>query len=255
MISMGGISIRRVRFYNPEGNTTIWSGSSIEFTGTRAKTYVPPAGGSCLTDASSCSPASSKNTGITADILDNDESLAALSADEFFFNTFGMSIETWRATVADLEVDATNYENDWDDSSPGVNGAVGKFIYVDASSADADDQDAGPFIFGCSSSNLDTGSDREDRCGTANADAEPGVIVIDGNLTLTDGGYYLGLVFVTGNVTVVDDTELQGTLIVGGSLTQNSGNDMEIYYDTTLLSTIQQNGLKSGAAGTWRDFD
>jgi len=215
--------------------------------GTSSDTYTeikPPDGSACLPTCETVKASDTSQMGI--DIIDSEGSLSELSTNELFYNTFGMNMEAYKQDVIDLKIVSANYANTTDNANPGVENALNRFVYVDASGGTADGDIE---VFGCTGANLDTNND-PDSC----SNLSPGVLIVEGDLEIKDEATFFGLIFVTGDLEISDNAEIQGALVVAGDITQ-SGGSLNIYYDSSLLSQVVTSGPKSGAPGTWRDFD
>jgi Tfp pilus assembly protein PilX len=91
--------------HNQEGHSTIWTGSEIDM-GSNASTAteVPDVGGAgyptCMDTPGTCSLTEASDNQVKGlDVIENDTSLSALSAADFFENFFGVNPTTYRVYV------------------------------------------------------------------------------------------------------------------------------------------------------------
>jgi len=246
VISRGKVTISSgataFNVFNPEGNTTLWVGETVSL-GTSSSTYTeiePPEGSPCLLDVPPCTSVKASDTAqIGVDIIDSEGSLAELTTDQLFYNIFGMGLEAYKQDVIDTQTTSANY-------SSVVDHAKNRFIYID-DSADIDEGDIE--VFGCASADFEV-NDTPDSC----SNLSPGVLIVEGDLEITDEASYFGLIYVTGDLGVSDNVEIQGAVAVGGDII-HTGGSLSVYYDSSILTQVVNNAPKSAAAGTWRDFE
>jgi hypothetical protein len=75
-----------------------------------------------------------------------------------------------------------------------------------------------------------------------------GILVVNGNLTITGGGVggstgadFNGVVYVTGNVTISGPATIYGCLVVLGNLTMNGAGDVaDIEFDQGMINSVRQ---------------
>lgn len=270
--------------YNLEGATTIWSGNAIDLTANAASaTFVadPESVGypGCMDSAMTCTGTQSSNmTTNGLDAIEFDENLSNLTAYGLFHNFFKKyPLDYYKAsskifTEAQVEADASVLANltgeviwvgpvpnaiedvDGDDSDDGTY-EYGDSNDIDGSSSTNPDISFGGETVGCSVdvNGVNAGNDAlpNDTC----PDIEPSILIINGNLDLTQGMSFYGVVFVMGNLTGTGNTVSEGAMVIAGGLDNSFSGSIDIWYNSSLLSATQYIGGFSGLSGTWHDWD
>jgi len=226
--------------HNPEGHSTIWSGSDINMgSNNSTSTNVADPGDTgypgCMDTPMACDTVSSSNR-LTAglDIIEHDSSLGALTPEEMFINFFGMDPVTYRdsmisidSTTATANVDAhlANYEVIW--------------VEGDASISN--------ITMGCTSAQ--TGANL---CPVA--ETKPSVLIINGDLELSGSVQLYGIVFVMGNLDASANATIHGAIISAGDLSNSAGGSLDVWYNSDILASLDRAGPLTGVAGSWRDI-
>lgn len=225
---------------NPEGQSTIWSGSAIDLgsnnaTTTRVPDVTSPTYPACMDVPMSCPLMDASNRQVAGvDIIANDASLASLSQDEFFMNFFGATPNTYRNSMATIDSSPANASND-------ANLATNEVIWVEGNASLSN------VTVGCTVSVAGANS----VC--PNANIQPSILVINGDLNLTGNSQFYGIVYVTGNVSMTGTPRVFGSLVVGGDASQGGGN-IRVTYNSNILAATGRSGGTAGSAGTWKDF-
>jgi Tfp pilus assembly protein PilX len=223
---------------NPEGQSTIWSGGHIDLgSNNSTSTQVPnqtaanyPA---CMDVPLTCTMVDSSNRTVKGvDIIENDSSLAALTANEFFQNFFGMSPTSYRSSMATIDTTAAGAGN-------AVDLATREVIWVEGNTS------LNGSTVGCS-----VAVNGNNTCATANI--KPSILIVNGNLSLAGTPQFYGLVFVTGNLTVSGNASVYGSIVVAGNVTATGS--LDVFFHSTALSGTAKAGNSTGSAGTWKDF-
>lgn len=233
--------------HNPEGQSTIWSGSDVDMgSNNSTSTQVPdpsnPDYPGCMDFSMTCFDDSNDPYGISAssrllkgaDVIENDSSLGALSEDDFFANFFGTNAETYRASMVTIDTDQDSFEDDADL-------AANQVIWVEG------DASLGSVTVGCTTSV--TGNSV---CPVANQ--EPSIVIVNGDLTFNGTPHFYGIVFVTGNVEISGNTTIHGAIVVAGTATSSTGGSLDVWYNSDVLDRTANAGATTGSAGTWQDF-
>jgi Tfp pilus assembly protein PilX len=217
---------------NPEGFSTIWSGSDVDVGGNQTTTTLVPdvnattgpnAYPGCMDVPLTCATISSSNKLVVGvDVIENDSSLSSLSDPQFFQNFFGMaplayqsSMVTINATTADAEASITNALSEviWVQGNADVNGNI-----------------------------------------TMGSLTQPSILIITGNLSVNGNVTFNGIVYVMGNITVGSgNTTIIGAAVVAGQA--NGGGGLLIRYSSDVLGNTSLAGSSTGGAGSWRDFN
>lgn len=230
---------------NPEGNSTIWSGHNMAFTGANPKTFVASPDPTATLDGSpneendlqafkaeltlagldssliGAIAESSTNDDLAFDVVADDANLASLSGDEFFTNFFGYDPATYNSTMVTTEIPGGMVAGS-------LSGLTKQIIRVDGNAQ--------------LTSNVTIGTV-----------AEPVVLIIDGNLFGAGTVTVNGILYVRGNWTGAGTLNIKGGAVVEGNVTGN-GN-MNIIYSSTVLGKLDDDLSKAGPiSGTWRDF-
>jgi hypothetical protein len=118
--------------HNPEGSSTIWSGSNVELgsNNATATNIADPADAgypACLDTPMTCSTTrSSTKVSIGLDVIEHDTSLLNLTSEQMFENFFGLSTVNYRESRVTLEVDAADVNNlATNETNPGIDMAIG----------------------------------------------------------------------------------------------------------------------------------
>lgn len=225
---------------NPEGQSTIWSGSSIDLgsnnsTSTQVPDQTAATYPACMDTPLSCSMVDSSNRTVKGvDVIENDSSLAALTGAEFFRNFFGMDMATYKASMATIDTTAAS-------AGTAVDLATQEVIWVTGNTT------LNGSTVGCTQSV--TGNNV---CPAASI--KPSILVIDGNLELQGTPQFYGIVYVTGNLTARGNATIYGSIVVAGTTATNNGGSLDVYFHSTALSGTAKAGASTGSAGTWKDF-
>lgn len=232
----GGASV--LNFFN---DLTVWSGGSLLGQSNTGKTFIrdivsnpvanvsfdyrntgnspacnnPPAGYVCSTQGSE----------IGHDTVGSDTSLSSKSVDEFFQYFMGQTADTYRDGTATWVVDGngTLAKQDSDDVAS-IDGMADRVIWVEGDLTLPD-------------------------LGTAE---KPVVLVVKGDLELSNNAVVYGLVFVFGDVSGNGSPKIFGSLISAGSANAN-GNPL-IIYDPLALGAATSLGRAAKVPGTWSDW-
>jgi hypothetical protein len=226
--------------HNPEGHSTIWTGSEIDMgSNASTSTEVPDVGGAgyptCMDIPGTCSlVAASDNTIKGLDVIENDSSLSALSGDDFFENFFGASPTSYRASMVTLDTIAATANADIDLASHEV-------IWIDG------DTNFTGVTVGCESAV--TGSNV---CPAG--DTKPSIIIVDGDVSFSGGNQFYGIVFVRGAVNISGNTTIRGAVVTAGDAVSSTGGSLDVWYNSSILAGTSLAGASTGSAGTWKDF-
>lgn len=226
--------------HNPEGQSTVWSGGSVDLgSNNSTNTQVPdqtsnnyPA---CMDVPLTCTLVDSSNRTIKGvDVIENDSSLAALSGAEFFRNFFGMDKATYQASMATVDTTAAS-------AASAVDLATNEVIWVTGNTT------LNGSTVGCSQSVTGNAV-----CPSANI--KPSILIIDGDLELQGTPQFYGIVYVTGSLTARGNAAIYGSIVVAGNTNTNNGGSLDIWFHSTALSGTAKAGASTGSAGTWKDF-
>jgi hypothetical protein len=230
---------------NPEGNSTIWSGHNMAFTGANPRTFVASPDPAATLDGSpneendlqalvneldaagmdssliGAIAASSTNDDLAFDVVADDANLAALTGDEFFENFFGYDPATYNSTMVTTEIEGGMVAG-------ALSGLTNEIIRVD-----------GDAKF---TSNITIGTVDN-----------PVVLIIDGDLVGAGTVTVNGILYVRGDWTGAGTLDIRGGAIVEGNV-EGIGN-MNVIYSSMVLDQVGKNLSKTGPiSGTWRDF-
>jgi Tfp pilus assembly protein PilX len=244
--------------YNPEGDTTIWGGETIDLgsnnqTGTEIADPYFAGFPSCMDTPLTCEtiPSSNKVT-LGPDIVDNDGNLGSLTAAEFFEAYFGDSIADYKISD-NVDITATGAEV----NSDTVNQQANVTIWIEGA---ADFGNGKISTYGCSEkvtgANICPANDPDliDPNAPDFAGYESSIIVVEGDATFSGTVHFYGLVFVTGNLEILGNTTIYGGLVVGGETINDTGGSLDLYYHSGLLENAASGGALFAAAGSWRDY-
>ncbi|WP_185967958.1 PilX N-terminal domain-containing pilus assembly protein [Thalassotalea sp. PS06] len=236
--------------HNPEGHSTIWSGGDVDIgSNNSTATYIadPTDSGypGCMDIPRACSEiqTSNKET-VGLDILEHDSDLYNLTPAGIFENFFGMSPEAYKELMASMVVDPSNPSESVGCSANSydacVAGSTNEVIWFEG------DVEINGGTVGCRSS-----VNGSNVC--ANADEAPTILIIDGNATFKGSPHFYGVVFIMGDASASGNSTFHGAVITGGSLNSTSGS-LDIHFNTGLLKKTRENGPRTVASGSWRDF-
>lgn len=226
--------------HNEEGFSTIWSGGDVDLgSNNSTHTQVPdvddPGYPLCMDTPGSCALADSSNRNLASvDVIENDASLAALSANEFFLNFFGVSQATYRASMVTIDTtpanfntvaDLAQYEVIWVSGNTTIQGTT----------------------IGCTESVTGGGE-----CDIA--DRRPCIVIIDGNATFNGTPHIYGILYVTGNLSMSGNATVHGAVVSAGNASNSTGGSLDIWYNSDILAGTAMAGNSTGSAGTWVDF-
>ena len=234
--------------HNPEGNSTIWGGDDVDLgsnNATATNIANPDDAGypSCMDSSMTCSTTRSSSKVATGlDVVENDASLANLSAEQMFLNFFGASMENYRESRVTLDVPAASAGNLASDSDPGINLATGEVIWVEG-----DASLSSSTTVGCEVKVTGSGT-----CASNNLD--PSILIINGDLETKGTPNFYGVVFVTGSVDLGGNNSVHGAIIVAGDLISAGGGSLDVWYNSDVLQQSRDNGPLAGAPGSWRDW-
>ncbi len=215
-ITYGGVNLSgNITIENTNTPTTIWSGGAVGLSGA-ANTNC---GIGCGSDRN--------NTG--TDMVENDAQLSGLSGDDFFENIMGMD-KTTMQNSADINLTYGSNQNLSSVLDPDSNN--GKAIWIN--------QTGGTASFSGNS--------------TIGSQAEPVILVINGDFKANGNTIVYGVIYVTqdwansggGTLTV------HGAVIVEGDYS-GSGTP-NIIYDPLVLDNVTELTDFAKVAGSWRDF-
>lgn len=230
-VTFGGNSTV-VNYFN---NLTVWSGTSLSNTGNNGKTVIrrPSSvagrlnpnqvdaqvgnGNQVCNESQAPDLICTTSSGVFGpDVIQGDSSLASLSPDQFFENFLGSTPNEYKSTMVEEFVPGAD-AGSIDDG--------GKVYWVD-----------GDAVIG-----QDIGSA-----------AEPVVLVVDGNLTLSGTTTIFGVVFVRGNLTTSGTPKVRGAVLATGAV--NSVGTLNVIYDPDAVAGARRSGKYASVQGTWRDF-
>jgi len=215
-----------------QGSISLANRSSINNSFTNlnidAGTTVSLAGRSQTTTSSGISSNSSK-TG--SDITQNNTSLSGMSSSDFFMSIFGTS----ETTVQNAANYTYNYMVNHTYNTE-LNGVTGSIIWI----------------------NQNGGTATINSTTTVGSLVKPVVLIVNGNLSLSNTATIYGLVFIlapSSTVIIGGSAIINGAIITTGNLSfQSSGT---LNYNSSVLSalpTISGGGSYAKVPGSWRDF-
>jgi len=221
--------------HNPEGHSTIWSGTDVDLgSNNTTSTRVPDTNHSgypaCMDIPMTCALVSSSNRQMLGvDVIENDSSLGGLNQSEFFQNYFGMTPTAYRSAMA--TIDTT--------SAADAHLATHEVVWIE-----------GDTTFNNATVGCEVHVPGNNTCPQANI--KPSIVIVNGNASFSGTPKIYGLLFVLGNVNLTGNTTVFGALAAGGDM-GGSGN-LDIWYNSQVLKNTQFAGAATGSAGTWRDF-
>jgi hypothetical protein len=235
--------------FNPEGSSTIWSGSDVELgsnNSTATEIADPTDAGypGCMDVSMTCGTVQSSNkVAVGLDVVEHDSSLSNLTAAETFENFFGMSMANYQASRVTLEVAAADVNNSVSNTTnPGVQLAVGEVVWIDGNTTFSNNT-----TVGCSVEV--TGNNF---CPSANVD--PSIVIINGDLDATGTPNITGLLFVIGNFNLSGNSQVEGAVVATGDLTNATGGSLDVWYNSDVLEGTRNNGALASAPGSWQDW-
>jgi Tfp pilus assembly protein PilX len=233
--------------HNPEGHSTIWSGGDVDFgsNNTTSTTIADPSASGypdCLGSASTpCSMVRSSDRYTAGlDVIEHDTSLSNLTTDEFFQNTFGMSMLRYQTEQVTVDVLPANINNLTTASPPGASLGANEVIWVEGNTA------FNNLTVGCT-----TSLSGSNVCSAANT--KPSILIINGNLNVSGNIHIYGLLYVTGIMTGSGNLTTVGAVMMQGSNSAMTGS-VDITYNSAVLRSLADNTDSAGGGGSWRDF-
>ena len=82
--------------------------------------------------------------------------------------------------------------------------------------------------------------------------AQPVILVINGNASVSGGITFHGLLYVSGKLTFTGNSVFYGSVAVGGKA-DGSGTP-EIVYDRQVIGNVKRLGVRTAQAQSWRDW-
>jgi hypothetical protein len=244
VIISGGATV-----YNPEGNSTIWSGSDVDLgsnnaTATEVADPGDPNYPECMDTSMTCSTAQSSNRVASGlDVVQHDSSLQNLTPAEMFINNFGMSMENYRRSRVTLDIPATDANNDvTDPTNPGIQLATGEIIWIEGNTEFENNTTVGCEI------RLTGGA----FCPDANID--PSIVIVNGDLSANGTPNITGLLYVVGNFNLLGNIQVEGAVVVAGNMNNAASGSMDIWYNSDVLNATRDNSPVVGAPGSWQDW-
>ncbi len=241
VITRGSIIISgSATVHNPEGHSTIWSGNDIDLgsnnsTSTEVPDAADPAYPGCMDIPMTCNlVAASSRLMAGVDIIENDSSLGALTADEFFRNFFGISASTYRASMVTIDTTPAM-------ANAAADLATNEVIWIDG------DHTFNGITVGCAVSV--TGNNV---CPAAST--KPSIVIVNGNASFSGTPQFYGLLFVTGNINISGNTTVYGAVVTAGSAASTTGGSLDVWFSSSVLGGTARAGASTGSAGTWKDF-
>jgi len=225
---------------NPEGSSTIWSGSTnINFSGSGTTQIHDP---SVPANDYSQPPVESSNSGgLGPDIISGDTNLSTLTGDQFFENFMGTDKASFKNSGSVREVAPADAGNLYNAVNDGLDLARDEIVWVDGNMSLS-----GSHV-GCT---VDPGGSAD--CATANID--PIILVVDGDLTINGNLRIYGVIYVTGNIVNANGTaSIDGAAIVEGDV--SGTGTLDITYNSSIVNEAANIARVAGnLAGSWRDF-
>jgi Tfp pilus assembly protein PilX len=226
----GGASV-----FNYFNDLTVWSGGAMTGQSNTGKTFVRDiANYASPYDSSGSAAVDYRNTGnspgcnnpptgyscstqgstLGHDTVSGDTNLSSMSSDGFFQFFFGQSESSYK-DGADLVTTGSGLSN--------ISGNP-RVIWVDG---DADLPSVG-------------------------TQADPVILIVNGNLTMNANSVVNGLVYAAGTVTGHGSPTIYGALIAAGDA--NVTGNPKLIYDPAVLGGVTKLGKAAKLAGTWRDW-
>lgn len=231
--------------HNPEGHSTIWSGSKVGLgSNNSTATTVADMGGEnypqCMDTPMTCGTVSSSNMlSVGLDVIENDSSLGNLTSDELFRNFFGMSPKAFRDSgLVSLETTPASVNED-------VQLATHEVIWVEGGGAITELSNV---TVGCADA-------VKGKKTCKSSDSKPSILIVNGDASFKGTPNFTGLVFVTGNASISKgNTTVMGSIVVAGEFSSDTGGSMDVWYNSDVLGDLENAGFRVGVAGTWKDF-
>jgi hypothetical protein len=214
---------------NPEGFSTIWSGSDVDVSTNQTDTTMVPDLSSngypaCMDIPMTCATVNSSNKNVVGvDVVENDASLSSLTANQFFQNFFGMTQTAYQASMVTINATTATAE-------ASVTNALSEVIWVEG----------GATINGN---------------GTMGSLTQPSILIVNGNLSVQGGFDFFGIVYVTGTIDIQGTSTVTGAAIVAGANNSNASGNLTITFNSSVINNTSLAGSTTGGAGSWRDFD
>jgi hypothetical protein len=235
--------------FNPEGNSTIWSGTNIDIgsnnaTATQIADPTDPGYPACMDVPLACTTVQSSNrVSVGLDVIEHDTSLGNLSTEQTFQNFFGMSMENYRASRVSLEVLAANVNNlASNPTNPGVQLATGEIVWVEGDAEFSNNTTVGCTVVVVGNS----------LCANANIDAS--IVIINGDLIGRGTPNITGLLYVIGNFELQGNLTAMGAVVVTGDFANDASGSLDVVYNSAVLDATRDNGPLGPAPGGWRDW-
>lgn len=239
LTTRGGVIISgAATVHNPEGHSTIWSGTDVDLgsnntTSTNVPDTTDPGYPACMDVSMSCSVVSSSNRHMLGvDVIENDSSLGGLTPDEFFQNYFGMTPNAYRSSMVTVDTTAAGIATD-------VHLATHEVVWIE-----------GNATFNNSTVGCTVHVPGNNSCTAANT--RPSIVIVNGNASFSGTPKIYGLLVVLGDVNLTGNTTITGALAASGAM--GGTGSLDIWYSSTVLNGTRFAGAVAGSAGTWRDF-
>lgn len=244
MISKGSVVIDgSATIHNPEGHSTVWGGGDVDLgSNNSTATMVPDMGDSgyplCMDTPMSCTTVSSSNKlTVGLDVIENDSSLTNLTPVEMFQNFFGMTPDAYRNSgLVTMETTPENANSE-------VQLATHEVVWIEGDTSFVNNTSVGCSVAISGNKTCDP------------ADSEPSILIINGDATFDGTPNFNGLVFVTGNANIKGNMTVVGSIVIAGDVSSSAGGSMDIWYNSDVLSDLDNAGVRIGMAGTWKDFE
>ena len=234
---------------NPEGHSTIWGGEDVDLgsnNATATNIADPNDSGypTCMDTPMTCGTTrSSTKVAVGMDVIENDSSLANLTESQMFQNFFGSSMANYRESRVTLEVAGANANNlSTDDANPGIHLATGEVIWVEGDTVLENTTTVGCAVPVVGAGNCDE------------ADLDPSVLIINGNLETKGTPTFYGIVYVIGSIFLGGNNTVHGAMVVSGQIQSTTGGSLDILYNSDVLGASRDNGPLAGSPGSWRDW-
>ncbi len=241
--------------YNPEGNSTIWSGKNTDLSNTQTFIADPSQGTYpvCLDTAVTCKTTqTTTHSNVGLDVVENDDNLGNLTGNEFFENFFGLTKTAFKSSglLTRPVLTSSEFPPPSGDSNPNL---LNEIVWVDGdASIGAGD------LLGCNTVSYSGGGyDKITSSTCGDSPLTPSLIIVDGDLNISGGPSIYGLLYVTGDITGPSGAGGGNLLVEGAVLVENNSNtsgNITVIYNSDMLDIIKENGDYSGIPGTWRDF-
>lgn len=243
MISRGSVLVDgSATIHNPEGHSTIWSGGDVGLgSNNSTATNVPDMGDAgyplCMDTPMTCETVSSSNKlTVGLDVIENDSSLANLTAAQMFQNFFGMLPDAYRTSgLVTLETTSADVNSD-------VQLATHEVVWVEGDASFKNNTSVGCSV--ALSGNKTCDSEK----------SEPSIVIVNGNATFEGTPNFNGLVFVMGNADIKGNMTVVGSIVIAGDVSSSASGSMDVWYNSDVLKKLENAGVRIGMAGTWKDF-